>query len=123
MEPDVSKASIVTPQSLSTFSKKLKNFVRDFTLGGIAGIISKSCVAPIERVKLLMQTESENAKVTKRYNGIFDCFFRTMKEDGVLGLWRGNFVNVVRYFPTQALSFAFKEYLNSLSSLQSSTKQ
>ena len=45
-----------------------------------------------------------------------------MKEDGVLGLWRGNFVNVVRYFPTQALSFAFKDQLNSLFDLKSVTK-
>jgi solute carrier family 25 (adenine nucleotide translocator) protein 4/5/6/31 len=41
----------------------------------------------------------------------------------VLGLWRGNFVNVVRYFPTQALSFAFKDYFNSLFDLKSTTKQ
>jgi len=27
-----------------------------------------------------------------------------------LALWRGNFANVLRYFPTQALNFAFKDY-------------
>jgi solute carrier family 25 (adenine nucleotide translocator) protein 4/5/6/31 len=32
-------------------------FVIDFFSGGIAGIISKTVVAPIERVKLLMQTQ------------------------------------------------------------------
>ena len=56
----MSKAQIVTPKSLSNFATRRKHFIRDFALGGIAGIISKTTVAPIERVKLLMQTEHEN---------------------------------------------------------------
>jgi solute carrier family 25 (adenine nucleotide translocator) protein 4/5/6/31 len=30
-------------------------------------------------------------------------------EEGATALWRGNFANVLRYFPTQALNFAFKD--------------
>jgi len=37
-----------------------------------------------------------------------ECFSRTAREEGVLALWRGNTANVIRYFPTQALNFAFK---------------
>lgn len=43
-----------------------------------------------------------------------DCFSRCIKEEGVLSLWRGNWANVVRYFPTQAINFSVKDYLNSL---------
>merc|ERR1712111_163474 len=45
----------------------------------------------------------------QRYNGIVDCFKRVNAEQGFLSFWRGNVVNVVRYFPTQALNFAFKD--------------
>ncbi|KAJ8959910.1 hypothetical protein NQ317_010734 [Molorchus minor] len=38
-----------------------------------------------------------------------DCFIRIPKEQGVLAYWRGNTANVIRYFPTQALNFAFKD--------------
>lgn len=38
-----------------------------------------------------------------------DCFIRIPKEQGFLSYWRGNLVNVIRYFPTQALNFAFKD--------------
>jgi solute carrier family 25 (adenine nucleotide translocator) protein 4/5/6/31 len=38
-----------------------------------------------------------------------DAFRRIPAEQGVLSLWRGNLANVVRYFPTQALNFAFKD--------------
>jgi len=40
-----------------------------------------------------------------------DCFVRCAKEEGVLSLWRGNWANVVRYFPTQAINFSTKDYL------------
>ncbi|KAJ8922346.1 hypothetical protein NQ315_004289 [Exocentrus adspersus] len=38
-----------------------------------------------------------------------DCFIRIPKEQGALSYWRGNLANVIRYFPTQALNFAFKD--------------
>ena len=45
-----------------------------------------------------------------RYNGIGDCFRRVLAEQGALSFWRGNLANVVRYFPTQALNFACKDF-------------
>jgi len=44
------------------------------------------------------------------YKGVIDCFRRVISEEGVLPLWRGNTANVIRYFPTQALNFAFKDH-------------
>lgn len=85
-------------------------FLFNFLTGGLAGIIAKTTCAPIERVKLLIQTDLENEKIGKRYTGILDCFRRCIKEEGFLSLWRGNWVNVIRYFPTQALNFSFKDY-------------
>ncbi len=37
-------------------SKKSSNFFRDLMVGGIAGSVSKTISAPLERVKLLLQT-------------------------------------------------------------------
>ncbi|KFP27774.1 ADP/ATP translocase 2, partial [Colius striatus] len=45
----------------------------------------------------------------KQYKGIIDCVVRIPREQGVLSFWRGNLANVIRYFPTQALNFAFKD--------------
>lgn len=42
-------------------------------------------------------------------SGIIDAFVRIPKEQGILSFWRGNLANVIRYFPTQALNFAFKD--------------
>ena len=54
--------------------------MRDFLSGGVAGIISKTVVAPIERVKLLMQTQRENTKIVRPYKGTVDCFMRCFRE-------------------------------------------
>lgn len=87
------------------------SFVKDFAAGGISAAISKTAVAPIERVKLLLQVQhiSKQISADQRYKGMVDCFIRIPKEQGVAAYWRGNFANVVRYFPTQALNFAFKD--------------
>lgn len=99
-------------------TKKQKNFLKDFLVGGVSAAISKTCVAPIERVKLLLQNQAASAQIAadKQYKGITDCFVRVAREQGFFSMWRGNLANVIRYFPTQALNFAFKDtfkkYLN-----------
>jgi len=87
------------------------SFMKDFIAGGISAAISKTAVAPIERVKLLLQVQHVSKQIAKdqQYKGIIDCFVRIPKEQGVLAFWRGNLANVIRYFPTQALNFAFKD--------------
>jgi len=91
--------------------KSKPNFALDFALGGVSAAVSKTAVAPIERVKLLLQTQAANKKLEgdKAYKGIVDVLIRVPKEEGVSAFWRGNLANVIRYFPTQALNFAFKD--------------
>jgi len=87
------------------------SFMQDFVAGGIAAATSKTAVAPIERVKLLLQVQAVSKQIAKenQYKGIVDCFVRIPKEQGFSAFWRGNLANVIRYFPTQALNFAFKD--------------
>jgi len=88
------------------------NFLIDFGMGGVSAAVSKTAAAPIERIKLLIQNQDEmikSGRLATPYKGIVDCFSRVIKEEGVLLLWRGNTANVIRYFPTQALNFAFKD--------------
>jgi len=93
------------------------NFVEDFMLSGVAAGVSKTVAAPIERVKLLVQNQDEMIKqgrLDKPYSGVVDCTKRTLSEEGIKPFWRGNLANVIRYFPTQALNFAFKGQIKSM---------
>jgi solute carrier family 25 (adenine nucleotide translocator) protein 4/5/6/31 len=86
-------------------------------MGGVSAAVSKTAAAPIERVKLLIQNQDEMIKqgrLARKYDGIIECFKRTSAEEGVISFWRGNTANVIRYFPTQALNFAFKDKFKAL---------
>jgi len=93
-------------------------FITDFALGGVSGAIAKTCTAPIERVKILIQTQDANPRIMSgeipRYTGIVNCFTRVYAEQGVGAFWRGNMTNILRYFPTQAFNFAFKDTIKTL---------
>ena len=89
-------------------------FVENFMLSGAAAVISKTVAAPIERVKLLVQNQGEmlkQGKISEPYKGIVDCTVKTFKSEGAYSFWRGNLANCIRYFPTQALNFAFKDQI------------
>lgn len=90
----------------------VEGFAIDFVMGGVSAAVSKTAAAPIERVKLLIQNQDEmlkSGRLSEPYKGIGNCFSRVIAEEGFGSLWRGNFANVLRYFPTQALNFAFKD--------------
>jgi len=92
--------------------KDAKGFMIDFLMGGVSAAVSKTAAAPIERIKLLIQNQDEmikSGRLAEPYKGIGDCFKRVIAEEGFNALWRGNMANVLRYFPTQALNFAFKD--------------
>jgi len=90
----------------------------DFCLGGVSGAFAKTLTAPIERVKLVIQTQDANPLIrsgeVKRYTGIGNCFSRIHAEQGMSAFWRGNFTNCIRYFPTQAFNLSFKDSIKKM---------
>jgi len=92
-------------------------FVENFMISGVAAGVAKTCTAPIERIKLNVQNQDEMIKqgrLDKPYNGIVDCARRVAAAEGIGSFWRGNLANVIRYFPTQALNFAFKDTIKAM---------
>jgi len=107
--------------------KKEANFLLDFAAGGVSGAVSKTITAPIERVKLVIQTQDANPRIASgevaRYTGIGNCFVRIFQEQGVAAFWRGNLTNIIRYFPTQAFNLAFKDSIKAMFPKYHKTKQ
>ena len=66
----------------------------------------------------MIQTQDANPKIISgevaRYTGIGNCFSRVYSEQGLGAFWRGNVTNCIRYFPTQAFNFAFKDNIKKL---------
>lgn len=73
--------------------------------------LSSIAAAPLKRVKLLMQNEEvliKAGRLLEPYQGIRDCFGRTVKDEGFLSLWRGNSASLLRFFPHQVQYSIFK---------------
>ena len=82
---------------------ELSAAIRRFVAGGISGAVAKTVTAPLEAIKLKLQyTEDDD-------EGALDCARRILEREGWRGFYRGNLANVLRYFPTQAFNFAFKD--------------
>ncbi|KAF2287032.1 hypothetical protein GH714_037071 [Hevea brasiliensis] len=81
--------------------------------GAVMGGGVHTIVAPIERAKLLLQTQESNLAIVgrgrRKFKGMIDCIVRTVREEGVLSLWRGNGSSVLRYYPSVALNFSLKD--------------
>jgi solute carrier family 25 (adenine nucleotide translocator) protein 4/5/6/31 len=112
-EPKAPKKDKGDKKEVKTWYEQL---AQDLIIGGTAGAIAKTAMAPVERVKLLLQTMDSNPDIisgkVKRYAGIGDCFKRVMAEQGPKAFWRGNFVNCLRYAPQQGSALAFNDLIN-----------
>jgi len=106
----------MSPPAAGIDTSKL-SFYENFLLGGAAAVTSKTAAAPLERTKLLIQNQGEllkSGRLDRPYKGIIECMGRTFKNEGILPFWRGNMANCIRYFPTQALNFAFKDKVRAM---------
>jgi solute carrier family 25 (adenine nucleotide translocator) protein 4/5/6/31 len=81
-------------------------FTKTLVMGGTSGIIAKTLCAPLERVKIVLQTQAASGT---NYTGMLDAGRSIVQNQGIKGLWTANLINCLRYFPTTAMNFAFKE--------------
>ncbi|XP_073044518.1 thylakoid ADP,ATP carrier protein, chloroplastic-like [Primulina eburnea] len=84
-----------------------------FAAGAIAGAAAKTVTAPLDRIKLLMQTHGLRAgqEGVKTGIGFIEAFALIGKEEGVKGYWKGNLPQVIRIIPYSAVQlFAYETY-------------
>jgi solute carrier family 25 phosphate transporter 23/24/25/41 len=81
--------------------------------GASAGALTKTCVAPLERVKILFQLQGMSNQ-PKKYVTIPQALREVSRTEGVIGLWRGNGANVVRVVPVYGLKFGTNDYFKEL---------
>lgn len=79
---------------------------RQLVAGGVAGAISRTSTAPLDRLKVMLQVHGSVASSADGGKpSIFGIFRQMIAEGGVKSLWRGNGVNVVKIAPESALKF------------------
>lgn len=108
-----SEAAVSTSPSMSSAPAKRDYYwVRSFVAGGVAGCCAKTTIAPLDRVKILLQAQSPHYK----HLGVFSTLRAVPQKEGILGLYKGNGAMMVRIFPYGAIQFmAFDKYKKLLS--------
>jgi solute carrier family 25 (adenine nucleotide translocator) protein 4/5/6/31 len=118
------KKTETTPETTTTKKRQQHSSLRAAVAGAFAGGLAKTVVAPIERVKLLMQLQNslvlENCNSTSYRNKNWWQVASTIyKEQGICAFWRGNVHNVVLQGGTCALNFMFMDYYKTLAGTNS----
>lgn len=81
-----------------------------------SGAVTKTAVAPLERVKILMQLSgmSTAIKALPTERSLYGVLVHIVSTEGALALFKGNMANVVRVVPVYALKFAFNDKFRNL---------
>ncbi|XP_023294282.2 calcium-binding mitochondrial carrier protein SCaMC-2 isoform X1 [Lucilia cuprina] len=80
---------------------------RHLAAGGVAGAVSRTCTAPLDRIKVFLQVQTHKT-------GISDSLRYMLKEGGLRSMWRGNGINVIKIAPESAIKFAAYEKIKRL---------
>lgn len=95
--------------------QSLEYIIRSGLAGGLAGISAKTLIAPLDRVKILFQTNNPHYK---QYVGSFRGMFRAISTiyagDGLRGLYQGHSATLLRIFPYAAIKFVCYEQIRTV---------
>ena len=83
-----------------------QNVVVSLFCGGVAGIVAKTAVAPLERVKMYFQTSSHHFGLERA----FRHGQHIVKNGGFTSLWKGHSTTIIRVAPLAGISFATHDY-------------
>jgi len=97
---------IAAEKEIKLLTAEFRRALKQLFCGGMAGVLSRSIVAPIDRVKILLQTQAVAAGMSSnKYGGVVGTLRTVVQEEGVKMLWRGNATNCIRIMPYAALQF------------------
>lgn len=75
-------------------AKDKREVAQSFISGGISGVLAKTTIAPLERIKIIYLISNESF----RYMAAIQKTREVVKQEGVLSLWRGNALQCFRVF-------------------------
>uniref|UniRef100_A0A8B9JYQ6 Solute carrier family 25 member 24 n=1 Tax=Astyanax mexicanus TaxID=7994 RepID=A0A8B9JYQ6_ASTMX len=93
--------SLTIPDEFTEEEKTTGLWWKQLAAGAMAGAVSRTGTAPLDRMKVFMQVHSSKSNKISLVSG----FKQMIKEGGVASLWRGNGVNVIKIAPETAIKF------------------
>uniref|UniRef100_A0A8C5HQP5 Calcium-binding mitochondrial carrier protein SCaMC-1-like n=1 Tax=Gouania willdenowi TaxID=441366 RepID=A0A8C5HQP5_GOUWI len=105
--------SLTIPDEFTEEEKTTGVWWRQLSAGAMAGAVSRTGTAPLDRMKVFLQVHASKSNEISLVGGFKDM----IKEGGVASLWRGNGTNVLKIAPETAIKFmAYEKYKQMLAS-------
>lgn len=105
--------SLTIPDEFTEEEKTTGLWWKQLSAGAMAGAVSRTGTAPLDRMKVFMQVHSSKSNKISLVGG----FKQMLKEGGLMSLWRGNGINVLKIAPETAIKFmAYERFKKLLSS-------
>ncbi|MFT7796787.1 calcium-binding mitochondrial carrier protein SCaMC-2-B-like [Arapaima gigas] len=102
--------NMMVPDEFTTEERMTGMWWRHLVAGGGAGAVSRTCTAPLDRLKVLMQVHGSRTNNMCIMGGLMQM----VKEGGRRSLWRGNGINVLKIAPESAIKFMAYEQIKRL---------
>ncbi|XP_041431169.1 calcium-binding mitochondrial carrier protein SCaMC-2 isoform X5 [Xenopus laevis] len=99
--------NLIVPDEFTVEEKQTGMWWRHLVAGGGAGAVSRTCTAPLDRLKVLMQVHASRSNNMSILGG----FTQMIREGGFRSLWRGNGINVIKIAPESAIKFMAYEQM------------
>ncbi|XP_068104533.1 mitochondrial adenyl nucleotide antiporter SLC25A25 isoform X2 [Hyperolius riggenbachi] len=99
--------NLLVPDEFTVEEKQTGMWWRHLVAGGGAGAVSRTCTAPLDRLKVLMQVHASRSNNMSMLGG----FTQMIREGGLRSLWRGNGINVIKIAPESAIKFMAYEQI------------
>lgn len=101
------------PMQLMSESRKsgessFRHFFKSFLFGGLSAAIARTFTAPLDRLRLLNQIR------TGRRSSMLNGLRHIIHRDGFRGLFRGNFVNILKASPDASIKLVLIEIISNL---------
>lgn len=105
--------SLSIPDEFTEEEKTSGLWWKQLSAGAMAGAVSRTGTAPLDRMKVFMQVHATKSNKISLVGG----FKQMLKEGGLASLWRGNGINVLKIAPETAIKFmAYEQYKKLLAS-------
>ncbi|XP_063288628.1 mitochondrial adenyl nucleotide antiporter SLC25A25 isoform X5 [Pelobates fuscus] len=99
--------NLIVPDEFTVEEIQTGMWWRHLVAGGGAGAVSRTCTAPLDRLKVLMQVHASRSNNMSIVGG----FTHMLREGGWRSLWRGNGINVIKIGPESAIKFMAYEQI------------
>ena len=106
-------------QIIKTGDKKQIGFLQSSVNGALAGLTAKCCTYPFDLAKKRLQIQGfEEARIrfgrVVAYTGLLDCFLITLRQEGLVGLYKGVAPSILKATVTSGLTFFFFEQFSNM---------